>query len=399
MVSKMDSTKVPTYVTAYFPVPGNRSVEFYLQNGKKLLQLDISLIVYCDSEIAQKLKPLVGARTEIRICNVADWYPWSKLDAIRKNRIGDSYFYDLSGPEPKLRDRSSDPEYFAVTVSKFEVLRDAASRVSDETRLAWIDFGLAYATSDEDLHRLTTLEAPSKFRCCYMHWRPKNVLINPSLWYSSYRCGMAARLMTASSSVWIQVADLIKEEFHTVIDAGYGHAEERLLSTVYARRPDLFSYYLGDYNSSICNYDGEIRAGFDTIIKFFLSSALDDSQNELVRSTCVHVLRSKVEIPSHLRIQLYQYWLISAWYTKREECVVPFWLTVKEWKLIAPEQREWVFKTTNFVLPLIDPKRTKIREVSEYSTPDQDEWVIVRAPNWTLDERSFPPHNPMYRPN
>ena len=43
-------------------------------------------------------------------------------------------------------------------------------------------------------------------------------------------------------------------QFHEVPGEGYGHADEQLINLPTSTRPELFDWYLGDYQEMITNY-------------------------------------------------------------------------------------------------------------------------------------------------
>ena len=50
------------------------------------------------------------------------------------------------------------------------------------------------------------------------------------------------------------VCDLVEKKFVECLERGYGHADEQLFNLVYFDAPDLFDWYVGDYQEMITNY-------------------------------------------------------------------------------------------------------------------------------------------------
>jgi hypothetical protein len=65
---------------------------------------------------------------------------------------------------------------------------------------------------------------------------------------------MCSGFFTGSAAYMRAVCDAMETQFLRCLDAGYGHADEQLLSLVHLEHPELFDWYCGDYAEMITNY-------------------------------------------------------------------------------------------------------------------------------------------------
>ena len=65
---------------------------------------------------------------------------------------------------------------------------------------------------------------------------------------------MCSGFFTGDAEHMLEVCDRVEEKFVKCLEQGYGHADEQLINLVYFDAPDLFDWYLGDYQEMIANY-------------------------------------------------------------------------------------------------------------------------------------------------
>jgi hypothetical protein len=111
----------------------------------------------------------------------------------------------------------------------------------------------------QNLAHLTEVFAQqrSKFSTCYIDYVDEKTTRSLSDNFGSRcvgRCSMCSGFYTGDAEYMREVCSRIEEQFVKCLERGYGHADEQLINLVYFDAPELFDWYLGDYQEMITNY-------------------------------------------------------------------------------------------------------------------------------------------------
>jgi hypothetical protein len=226
-----------------------RPIEFYLEKGRKTLELEYPMVIFCDEKTKPQLESIRGSRpTEYVIKNITEYDFFKRLHPkVVENR--------KVNPTTDSRNTAS---YFLTSMFKIHALWLSYKNnyFPDSTHYTWVDLGGSHIMRGfpEAVNKL--LDNPrEKIGVCYIHYRSKNELYPVKERNGiAGNCGIAAGILTAQKEYI--------EEFHTKmfelldlhISLGVGHAEEQIMTYCHSENPHLFTLHYGDYYSIATNY-------------------------------------------------------------------------------------------------------------------------------------------------
>jgi len=252
-----------TLVTGYFDLTTrpdataalrSRSPSYYLDDhSASVLGLEQNLVVFCEPKNEAKIWTLRPARlhdrTRVVVQQFEDFPLTQYADRILANRGG--------GPCPS--DPRNTASYYLFCVARFAMLRRAiADRSFGSSHYAWINVCIERMGYQNLAYLQEALaQQRDKFSTCYIDYvdekTTRNLIDNfgPSC---RGRCTMCSGFFTGDAFHMQAVCDRVEKKFVECLEAGYGHADEQLINLVYFDAPDLFDWYLGDYQEMITNY-------------------------------------------------------------------------------------------------------------------------------------------------
>jgi len=252
-----------TLVTAYFdltkqpdasPEIHARSAAHYLDNhASSTLTLEQNLVIYCEPNNEAKLWAMrprhLHDRTRV-IVQPFDDFPLTKhRDQIIANRGG--------GPCPS--DHRNTASYYLLCMARYAMLKRVITKNPFEsTRFAWINVCVERMGHHNLAHLQEALgQQREKFSTCYIDYVDEQTMRHlPANFGPSCRgrCTMCSGFFTGDALHMMQVCDRMEWKFMECLEQGYGHADEQLINLVYFDVPELFDWYLGDYQEMITNY-------------------------------------------------------------------------------------------------------------------------------------------------
>jgi hypothetical protein len=252
-----------TLVTGYFdltrqpdasPAIRSRPSAYYLEDhGQSTLSLEQNLVVFCEPESEAKvwaLRPTwLHSRTKV-VTQSFDDFPLARhRDRIIANRGG--------GPCPS--DSRNTASYYLFCMARCAMLKKAiADNPFASTHFAWINICIERMGPSNVRHLTEALcQQRSKFSTCYIDYRDEATTRDLSLNFGTAcvgRCTMCSGFYTGDAAYMGQVCDRVEQKFVECLERGYGHADEQLFNLVYFDAPDLFDWYVGDYQEMITNY-------------------------------------------------------------------------------------------------------------------------------------------------
>lgn len=252
-----------TLVTGYFDLTAqpdaseairSRPASYYLEeHGTSTLSLEQNLVVFCEPKIEGKIWALRPKHLHERTCVITqefDDFPLAIYrDLVTVNRGG--------GPCPS--DPRNTASYYLFCMARYAMLKYAIDyNVFGSTHFAWINICIERMGYKNLVHLQEALgQQRGKFSTCYIDYVDKATSQNLADNFGSHcrgRCSMCSGFFTGDAEHMLDVCDRVEEKFMQCLKRGYGHADEQLLNLVYFEAPELFDWYLGDYQEMIANY-------------------------------------------------------------------------------------------------------------------------------------------------
>ncbi len=252
-----------TLVTGYFDLTTradstaalrSRSPSYYLdEHSASVMTLEQNLVVFCEPKNEAKIWGLrprhLHDRTRV-ITQSFDDFPLSKHgDRILANRGG--------GPCPS--DPRNTAGYYLFCVARCAMVRRAIEENPfGSSHFAWINVCIERMGAKNLSHLIEALaQQRDKFSTCYIDYVDEGTTRNLTSNFGPNcrgRCTMCSGFYTGSAPFMREVCERIERKFVECLEQGYGHADEQLINLVYFDAPDLFDWYLGDYQEMITNY-------------------------------------------------------------------------------------------------------------------------------------------------
>lgn len=254
-----------------------RPIEFYLDKGRKTLELNYPMVIFCDENTKPELEKIRGTReTEYVLKNITEYdffktlYP--KVIENRKTNLS--------------IDPRNTASYFLTSMFKIHALHLCHSNdyFPNTKHYVWIDLGGSHVMRGfpDSIEKL--LDTPrDKIGVCYIHYRSKNELY-PIKEKNGImgKCGIAAGIITAERMYIPEFNEKMFSILNEHILQGVGHAEEQIMTYCYTENPGLFTLHFGDYYSIATNYHRTVE-DLGCVQYNFIQPAYSDGNIELVK--------------------------------------------------------------------------------------------------------------------
>lgn len=221
-----------------------KGVDFYINKGKSLLQLDINKIIFIDSVLQNKYNDILVENDNTRIIyfNKNDLYLYNYIDKI-------------TNFSPNTGNTCKDTlEYFVSICLKTEFVRMAIElNLFNTTNYLWLDLGIQYVCVP-DLSYFT-----SSYNCIYEkvriagitgfhthQYEPIDDILKNVKWY------FAGGVFGGNQDKLLLFADLVKQKCIEIIEK-YNTLtwEVNIWYLVYFENKELFDWYKCGFNTSI----------------------------------------------------------------------------------------------------------------------------------------------------
>jgi hypothetical protein len=287
-----DLTKAPDANDALRARPATHYID---EHGRSTLSLDKNLVVFCDPELEEKIWKMRPAwlhqRTRVIPISFED-FPLTKCrDQIIENRGGQS------GCSVDPRNTAS---YYLFCMARYAMLqRTLLENPFDSTHFAWINICIERMGFNNLVHLNEALSLNrDRFSTCWIDYISRDVVRDKSHYFGvggcincKASCSMCSGFFTGSEWYMGEACDRIVDEFRECLEQGYGHADEQLFLRVYFKHPELFDWYVGDYQQMITNYAG-VYENPEAPIRNLIRNSLEAGDTEVCRRACDIVLRS-----------------------------------------------------------------------------------------------------------
>jgi hypothetical protein len=231
-----------------------RPIEFYLEHGKKTLELPYPMVLFCDEETRPLLEKIRG--------DLPTTY-------IEKNITEYDYFKELYPkvvenrkviPSPDPRNTSS---YFLLCMFKFYAINLAkqGNYYPDTSHYFWIDLGGSHVMRGfpDAVYKMLDNPRP-KISCGYIHYRPDSELLDGKKFVmtGNNTCIGGTTFSVETSYVELLFNNII-EILGEQIESGYGYSDQQCMAYSYSKNPEWFNLYFADYYSLVTNYHETIE--------------------------------------------------------------------------------------------------------------------------------------------
>ena len=231
-----------------------RPIEFYLEHGKKTLELPYPMVLFCDEETRPLLEKIRG--------DLPTTY-------IEKNITEYDYFKELYPkvvenrkviPSPDPRNTSS---YFLTSLFKILALNLAkeGNHYPDTSHYFWIDLGGSHVMRGfpDAVYKMLDNPRP-KISCGYIHYRSDSELYPmKEFMKNGGKCCIGSGCFSIETSYVERFYEDIFQILNEQISLGVGHAEEQCIVYSYSKNPEWFNLYFADYYSLVTNYHETIE--------------------------------------------------------------------------------------------------------------------------------------------
>ena len=219
----------------------NRSIEKYIEFGKKLCQININKVIFIEEYIFNLyFKDELYPTTTFYITNKENLYLYKYKDELIN-------FDKLYTDNPTKDTR----EYMYIQCNKTEWIREAIEKNPyNSTQFIWIDFGIYHMIKDYEVFSTSIIELKNK---SYENIRiSSGVYNNPISIYTHVHWGFLGSIFGGNSVKMLQLADLTKEKcIETIKNQKLIMWEINIWFLVFLEHKELFDRYFCNHNQSI----------------------------------------------------------------------------------------------------------------------------------------------------
>ena len=229
----------PILVTAFVYQSNHyQDLDFYIENGKKILQQDFNKVIFIDPKIKSYFTEFENQTNRFIEFSIKDIYLFDKIQTLRNGVHGNP--------------NKDTNEFFSIMCNKTEFIRKAIDlQLFDCDYYFWIDFGI-YKIFDSNICIERLNRKYEKIRIGSIwgleHSQRNNNIFKNVSWY------FAGGVFGGNKSALLTFADLMKEQTLSFIEQnGYLIWEVNLWYFIYNQNKELFMPYICDHNNSIVN--------------------------------------------------------------------------------------------------------------------------------------------------
>jgi hypothetical protein len=253
-----------------------RPIEFYLEHGKKTLELPYPMVLFCDEETRPLLEKI---RRDL------------PTTYIEKNITDYDYFKELY---PKVVENrktipSLDPRntcsYFLLMMFKIYGIKLAKQEnyYPETSHYFWIDFGGSHVMRGFPDAVCKMLDNPRpKISCGYIHYRSDDELKDYTgfVMQGNNSC-IGGGVISAESNYVEKFTNGIFEILNEQISLGIGYSDQQCITYLYSRKPEIFNIYFADYYSLVTNYHETVE-DIQCVETHFINNAKKAGRTDLV---------------------------------------------------------------------------------------------------------------------
>ena len=302
-----------TFVTMYFDIYNKsprhtKSIDFYLEEIKKIIQLDINIIMFVDENVYDKFSIYQSDKFKCVSYNIEDLPLMKYLETIKNNNDDSLY-----------KDHRFTPEYRLITSSKnFIVNRAIEMDVYGSDIFAWIDIGFCRENINMDDFSINSFKRHLQLvmNTTDIHYNTNTVHLSlhgwyPKIKYDKYETFYDGQVLKTIPAGFYYGDKKSMKEFNTLlddliqdhIDKSSFFLEEWLYFYCLLKRPELFSVSVADY---YMNFHNAVFLSHTLhLTENVIDKLLEDNQykfaKELIHKLCIAEALSKIIVPENTR--------------------------------------------------------------------------------------------------
>lgn len=253
-IKEYHSREYPTLVTAIYNIrkiegnndPNNKSIDFYLNLGQKIISFDLPMIIFTDAELEPKINEMIKDKKNIQ-CVIRDFNDsYFMKDLERLKELQQTYHIF------NINLAKDTPHYIIMNNNKFYFIEEAM-KIRDTNKYMWIDFGLCHVARNPEFINIWIKDLPDKIR--QMLITPfDNKGIPDKDYYRTIYHNMGGGLFGGSKENMTKYIQLFKDKYQQILDAGWYQLDEAVMHMVFHENQNLFSPFFGDYPNMIQNF-------------------------------------------------------------------------------------------------------------------------------------------------
>lgn len=254
-------TAADTLITGLFDVarretpPRRPDVADYLERGRYVLGLQRPLVLFVEPEIAERVARARERRAPAQPTQLVP-LPLEELPFFpMRDRIAAAR---EAHPLLNVNPVQHTPLQAVVTWSKLALVHQVIrENPFDSERFGWIDFGISHVARTEypGAERLAPALA-NKIRLLVARpVQPELLAGDPRQTFALVSRAFAGGLITGNAAALSRLRALYEEQLLAALDAGVAPTADQLLPHAWAREPELFDVYRGDYRYILANYE------------------------------------------------------------------------------------------------------------------------------------------------
>ena len=268
-----------TFVTAYYNIRDKEhniyrnnndnyfcGMNTYLNALKKLLVLDIKLIIFTEPSLLNVITDLKNEYIKIRKHNNLNFINSIEIITIDYEQLELYIYYPKIIENDKRYHVNNNgkekftPLYYLIVNQKCLFVEIAINLDIYKTdNFAWIDIralNLSPITDDSFYDIPNHLDVNGKVRLTMMYYVGDSCINDKYNYYLYNRGGVAATFFVGNKYYLNKFIQLFKKELIYTIESGMAVSDEQIYSMCILLEPEIFNVYCGDYQESLINFDG-----------------------------------------------------------------------------------------------------------------------------------------------
>jgi hypothetical protein len=222
----MTSVIVSAFI--YLNTDRDKSLDFYVNKGKQLIEQPVKKVIFMDS-------------------NLIDLFESDNLTTIIPTTFSDIYltkFNNLDNTINSTNYKKDTYDYFKIQCNKTEWMRQAIDLFPEENNFIWVDFGIFHIFKNVVPDFNKNVEYQNIRIPCIWNLKNKYPYLDITRDIHWYFCG---GVFGGNKNSIIKFADLVKAKCTELMDINVLMWEVNVWYLVYLDHPDLFNEYYTDH--------------------------------------------------------------------------------------------------------------------------------------------------------
>lgn len=235
-----------------------RGLSEYLELGRHVMDIDLPIIVYTDSEEVREVVTEQRKGREDKTMVV--WLP-----------IEDTFFYKdmdvlttrmTEFPIANMNPKKDTPLYVTLNNDKFDFLeRSIKENPFSSEYFMWIDFGIRHCAGEGDYNALMRDWVPflKRHEGLIHHLRIHTVVKSSSATWKDYfgfiYHHIAGSMFGGGTQALLEYIELYKEQWRVILyEEKWWQLDEAVMTILTETHPDRFRFWYGDYDGLLTNF-------------------------------------------------------------------------------------------------------------------------------------------------